>query len=51
VLAPVSWQPIGNTIRVLLSQGFKILLVRTELPLASTVEDRHYVSEHGQGST
>ena len=47
-LAPVIIQQIGNTIGMLKTQGFTILLVEQNFRFASTVADRYYVMEHGR---
>jgi branched-chain amino acid transport system ATP-binding protein len=47
-LAPVIIQQIGQTIGVLKSQGFTILLVEQNFQFAATVADRYYVMEHGR---
>ena len=47
-LAPVIIQQIGNTIGMLKTQGFTILLVEQNFRFASTVADRYYVMEHGK---
>ncbi len=47
-LAPVIVQHIGDTIRMLRSQAFTILLVEQNFRFAATVADRHYVVEHGR---
>jgi branched-chain amino acid transport system ATP-binding protein len=47
-LAPVIIQQIGNTIGLLKTQGFTILLVEQNFRFASTVADRYYVMEHGR---
>jgi len=47
-LAPVIIQQIGQTIGMLKSQGFTILLVEQNFQFAATVADRYYVMEHGR---
>src|SRR5271168_3869393 len=47
-LAPVIIQQIGNTIGMLKTQGFTILLVEQNFRFAATVADRYYVMEHGR---
>jgi branched-chain amino acid transport system ATP-binding protein len=47
-LAPVIVQHIGDTIRMLRSQAFTVLLVEQNFRFAATVADRHYVVEHGR---
>ena len=47
-LAPVIIQQIGQTIGMLKSQGFTILLVEQNFQFAATVADRYYIMEHGR---
>jgi branched-chain amino acid transport system ATP-binding protein len=47
-LAPVIIQQIRDTIRMLKTQGFTVLLVEQNFHFAATVADRHYVMEHGR---
>ncbi len=47
-LAPVVIQQIGQTIGMLKSQGFTILLVEQNFQFAATVADRYYIMEHGR---
>jgi branched-chain amino acid transport system ATP-binding protein len=47
-LAPVIIQQIGQTIDMLKSQGYTILLVEQNFQFAATVADRYYVMEHGR---
>jgi branched-chain amino acid transport system ATP-binding protein len=47
-LAPVIIQQIGQTLAMLKSQGFTILLVEQNFRFAATVADRHYIMEHGR---
>jgi branched-chain amino acid transport system ATP-binding protein len=47
-LAPVIIQQIGQTIGMLKSQGFTILLVEQNFHFAATLADRYYVMEHGR---
>jgi branched-chain amino acid transport system ATP-binding protein len=47
-LAPVIIQQIRDTIGVLKTQGFTVLLVEQNFHFAATVADRHYVMEHGR---
>jgi branched-chain amino acid transport system ATP-binding protein len=47
-LAPVIIQQIGQTIGMLKSQGYTILLVEQNFQFAATVADRYYVMEHGR---
>jgi branched-chain amino acid transport system ATP-binding protein len=47
-LAPVIIQQIRDTIGLLKTQGFTVLLVEQNFHFAATVADRHYVMEHGR---
>jgi branched-chain amino acid transport system ATP-binding protein len=47
-LAPVIIQQIRDTIGMLKTQGFTVLLVEQNFHFAATVADRHYVMEHGR---
>jgi branched-chain amino acid transport system ATP-binding protein len=47
-LAPVIIQQIRETVAMLKSQGFTILLVEQNFQFAATVADRHYIVEHGR---
>jgi branched-chain amino acid transport system ATP-binding protein len=47
-LAPVIIQQIRETVAMLKSQGFTILLVEQNFQFAATVADRHYIMEHGR---
>jgi branched-chain amino acid transport system ATP-binding protein len=47
-LAPVIIQQIGQTVGMLKSQGFTILLVEQNFQFAATVADRYYIMEHGR---
>jgi branched-chain amino acid transport system ATP-binding protein len=47
-LAPVIIQQIRDTIGMLKTQGFTVLLVEQNFHFAATVADRHYIMEHGR---
>jgi branched-chain amino acid transport system ATP-binding protein len=47
-LAPVIIQQIRDTIGLLKTQGFTILLVEQNFHFAAAVADRHYIMEHGR---
>jgi branched-chain amino acid transport system ATP-binding protein len=47
-LAPVIIQQIRDTIAMLKTQGFTVLLVEQNFHFAATVADRHYIMEHGR---
>jgi branched-chain amino acid transport system ATP-binding protein len=47
-LAPVIIQQIRDTIAILKTQGFTVLLVEQNFHFAATVADRHYIMEHGR---
>jgi branched-chain amino acid transport system ATP-binding protein len=47
-LAPVIIQQIRETVAMLKSQGFTVLLVEQNFQFAATVADRHYIMEHGR---
>src|ERR1700741_2690610 len=47
-LAPVIIQQIRETVGMLKTQGFTVLLVEQNFQFAATVADRHYIMEHGR---
>ncbi|WP_374352743.1 ABC transporter ATP-binding protein [Chitinimonas sp.] len=47
-LAPVIVKKLGETVRLLKSRGYTIVLVEQNFRFAAGIADRHYVIEHGQ---